>query len=319
MEEEAQGELVEVVEDMLKQATVELCICTIAQHKVLLEQTPNLQVIPAQATMDAVLRLFTTRQAVYIPFEMIPLLLDKNFSPQQAFLLVHQCQSQGPLDLYTEQLTATVATLTFNQLLKANDANESKRTEDDKPKSPREAFGEATLKRLLIIITRKKGTEDDKKQEALSAILTDSILDAVDHFCIASPVDVTTGAVSCPKQWRLYEYNERDVANGLLPMAFVPLSAVKAKAQLVEAKELTAYRTITTDSGTTMTHKETIMALVTNKDYIWTDWTKAMVQLKAYLPALLGVLLGWKHPVIKRYSGGYVLIERMILTIREAL
>ena len=74
---------------------------------------------------------------------------------------------------------------------------------------------------------------------------------------------------------------------------------------------------LTTTEGNSISHKEYI-ALAANKGYVCTDWTEAIIQIKAYLP-LLGALLGWYHPVVKQYRAGFKYLDSIQLSLRTAL
>ena len=66
-------------------------------------------------------------------------------------------------------------------------------------------------------------------------------------------------------------------------MAFVPPGTSKGGAKeqaALEAKEVVAYRTMLITEGNSISHKESI-ALAANKEYVCTDWTEAIIQIKA--------------------------------------
>eukprot|EP00536_Pseudo-nitzschia_multiseries_P000332 jgi/Psemu1/62571/estExt_Genemark1.C_40209 len=166
-------------------------------------------------------------------------------------------------------------------------------------KSPLDAWGQATVDKLSQL-TRKtdQGKLPDlyncwagkKKHESLATIVDDCIQTAAGYFGVPYPVSMTTGTLHTPKSLHFYGCNKYGVADGLLPMAFVPPGTSKEQA----VKEALEYQH----------HPKETIAFSTNKRYICTNWTEAIVQLRAYLP-LLGALLGWQHPVVRYYAKGF--------------
>jgi hypothetical protein len=71
----------------------------LARHTELLTADEGLTIIPVRATTDATTRTIKTRTAAFIPFELVPLLIDRQYTAREAFLVVHaHLTTHGVLD-----------------------------------------------------------------------------------------------------------------------------------------------------------------------------------------------------------------------------
>lgn len=74
-------------------------VATLDQHKITLEADPTLTVIPVRADATAHTETIKARKTAFIPFSLVPLLMEKRLQPREAFLIVEaHLASQGVID-----------------------------------------------------------------------------------------------------------------------------------------------------------------------------------------------------------------------------
>ena len=69
--------------------TKEVNMCTVAHHKSTLEKSPDLEILSVRLDTEAMTEANATRNCMFFPFGMVPLVLDKCLTPRQAFLVLH--------------------------------------------------------------------------------------------------------------------------------------------------------------------------------------------------------------------------------------
>ena len=63
-------------------------VCTVAHHKRTLEDDETIHQVPARGNDEAQTEAIRARISGFIPFDFMPLLLGKNFTARQAFLVI---------------------------------------------------------------------------------------------------------------------------------------------------------------------------------------------------------------------------------------
>ena len=69
--------------------TGEVNVCTVAHHKAVLVADATIEIVTARADGDPQTDTIKARKSAFIPFDMVPLVIEKNLSPRQAFLVLH--------------------------------------------------------------------------------------------------------------------------------------------------------------------------------------------------------------------------------------
>ena len=85
--DEGETEIVQF-DDTVLGITAEINVCTIAHHKVVLEGDDTIDLLPGRADSEPQTVAIRARKSAFIPFELMPYLLEKNFNPRQAFLVI---------------------------------------------------------------------------------------------------------------------------------------------------------------------------------------------------------------------------------------
>ena len=67
----------------------EVNICTVAHHKAVLVANGATEIMAAHANGESQTNTIKTRKSPFVPFDMIPLVIGKNLSPREAFLVLH--------------------------------------------------------------------------------------------------------------------------------------------------------------------------------------------------------------------------------------
>ena len=86
--EEGTGSLIGFDKDMLEM-TAEANVYNVDHHKSKLMADESIDFFPRIADNAAQSETVKTRKAMYIPYELVPYVLDKNLSPRQSFLVLH--------------------------------------------------------------------------------------------------------------------------------------------------------------------------------------------------------------------------------------
>jgi len=81
------GEIVQLTEALFG-LTGTINVCTVAHHKRTLEADENIHQVPARGNDEAQTEAIRARISGFIPFDFMPLLLGKNFTARQAFLVI---------------------------------------------------------------------------------------------------------------------------------------------------------------------------------------------------------------------------------------
>ena len=66
----------------------EINVCTIAHHKHILEGDNTIELLPGRADGEPQMVAIKVRKSAFIPFELMPYLLEKNFNLRQEFLVI---------------------------------------------------------------------------------------------------------------------------------------------------------------------------------------------------------------------------------------
>ena len=376
--------------DSLFGLTGAINVATVDQHKDALEADPTITILPARAAGADHSESIKARMSAFIPFSLVPLLIEQRLSARDAFLIVEaHLDIQGVRDvcgplmdflrvagtkttgdvilntlvepgptfraekgltkymrtkvLYrdlpvysdpigrsdpaTAALTSAVTTLTASQV-RADEANQRRRDEDDRPKSIPEAFGDLSTQKLMRLCRKEMDSElpviygrlaNKKKREDLLTIVQQTIEEMAEPMG-APVVTVTPAVLAYIKSFRFSGNDDTDVGTGVLPMSFVPPGGVSGKARARRVEDTTAsfaYMNMMSTEGQHIT-SEDAQALSRSKGYIPCQWTEATVQLRAYAP-VLATLVGNKHPIFEAYQKGVRLYTQNSLELQSAL
>jgi hypothetical protein len=365
-------------------------VATISQHKAALEADPTASILPARADGEDHTESIKARMSAFIPFNLVPLLIEQRLSAREAFLIVDaHLTDQGVRDvctplmnflrvagtktaggvilntliepgpnfraekgltkymkakvLYrdlpiyrdavgrsdpaTAALTSAVATLTASQV-KADEANQRRREEDDRPKTIPDAFGDLTTQKLLRLCRKEMDTElpilytrlaNKKKREDLLTIIQQTVEEMAEPLG-APIVTITPAALAYIKSFRFHGNDDTDLGSGVLPMSFVPPGGVSGKARARRVEDTTAsfaYMNMMSTEGQHITSSDA-QALSRSKGYVPCKWTEASVQLRAYAPVLAS-MVGSKHPLFEAYQRGVRLYTQKSIQLQDAL
>ena len=93
-----EAKLVEVTVEHIAQ-TVEINVCTVVHHKATLEGDVSIEVIPERANKDPQTETIKARRASFVPFGLVPLVLNKNLNARDAFLVLDpHLEARGLID-----------------------------------------------------------------------------------------------------------------------------------------------------------------------------------------------------------------------------
>jgi len=367
-------------------------VATLAHHKSTLESEPDTVILPVRGNDEAQTESIKARISAFIPFSLVPLLIEKNLNAREAFLIVaahidalgaqaecapllaflrvagtysaadsvaNSLMEPGPTfrsekqltkymmrkvlyrdlpelrgggvarpDAATAALTSAVATLTDHQV-RADEANQRRREEEDKPKTITESFGSLTAQRLLVMCQKELEEElpilytrlaNKKKREDFVTIVQQTVEEAAELLGGGHVPVITPGIMGLIKSFRFHGNDDTDIGSGVLPLAFVPPggNSGKARARRVEANEsATLYGNMMSTEGQHISSADA-QALSKTKGYVPSKWTEATVQLKAYLPVLAS-MVGTNHPLFRAYQRGVNLYADKAIMIQEAL
>ena len=388
--DEGETEIVQF-DDTVLGITAEINVCTVAHHKIVLEGDDTIDLLPGRADGEPQTVAIRARKSAFIPFELMPYLLEKNFNPRQAFLVIdaylqsHGLATEcGPLldflrvagtlplvgleplvahsqpgttariekglvrfmkqkvlfrdlpsyqrrtqrsDPATAALTAAVNTMAATQL-RADEANERRRDDSDRPTTVIEAFGEDTSARLLTLAHVDEvdllpilwtNLAAKKKRQDYQSIVQQAVDGAARSMKRLQGPTVSTATLAFIKTIRLQGNDPSDVGSGVLPMAFVPPGGASPRARMRLAEEsanVSSYQNMMSTEGQHITSADA-KELAKVKGFVAGIWTEATVQLDSYLYVLIA-LLGANHPLTVAYRNGIEFLDRHLLVIQQA-
>ena len=82
--DEGETEIVVQLDDSALGITAKINACTIAHHKIVLQGDDYIEVLPGRAPQTEVIK---AQKSAFISFELMPCLLEKDYTPCQAFLV----------------------------------------------------------------------------------------------------------------------------------------------------------------------------------------------------------------------------------------
>ena len=234
----------------------------------------------------------------------------------------------GRIDPASAALTAAVNTLASNQL-KADERNELRLEETNRPKTIVDVYGDEITEQLLrlcdcedtdLLPTVWSKLASKNKNQDMITIMQQTINSAARTIGMMEGPLVSTAVMTAVKRFNFHGLDPNDVGSGVLPMAFVPPGGASplAKARTLEmATGASGYSHMMSTQGQSISSGDaTKLAKV--KGYVATDWPEAIIQLEGYRTFLIG-FLGARHHVTIAYATGITYLKFVQLSLQRAL
>ena len=97
------GKIVQITENLFD-LTGSINVCTVAHHKATLEANASLSLVPSRGDAEAQTEAIRARNSSFVPYNFMPLLLGKNLTAREAFLVVEDHLTANENAAYCEPM-----------------------------------------------------------------------------------------------------------------------------------------------------------------------------------------------------------------------
>eukprot|EP00536_Pseudo-nitzschia_multiseries_P007162 jgi/Psemu1/17252/gm1.17252_g len=285
------GELVQFHPDMLAKTSASRVLILVLGHHIAeldAHRQPS-YLIPLVPEEAAHAEGVSAYKVFFIPFELLPFLIGtRGLTPYQAMGILYPYLNQKGLVGICAPLFATLrvaGTFPTNKVLYRDLPSLNR---------PQVLPGDLALTVARLLLLRRKLEEADlppiyrawaqkSKHENTHMVFQSQVATRASELGIQAPL-VTTAVLKRFQDSNFHGTNPFDVADGILPLAFIPLggSVEILKREQKAATNVAAYNTIISIEGNLLTSMDSL-ELQKIKAYIPVDSTEATAQLESYL------------------------------------